>query len=171
MNTLIVYSSKYGATKEIAERIKAGLKGEVVLLNAKEDRAVELEKYDTILLGASVYAGNVGKEMKAFCEKHKEALMRKRVGLFFGCLMKGQVENYSKNNFGEELVKHFYIAEECGGAFYVAKMNFVERMMTKLVVKSLKDAAGNPVLYSKQMVYQDFNTAAIQKIIDRVNVG
>ena len=166
MRTLIIYSSKYGAAKEVAEKIKRGIKADCDLMSIQQEKEMDLGKYDRVLLGTSVYAGQIGKELKAFCESHKEELLQKKVGAFFVCLMKGQVERYLKDNYGEELANHFYTAEECGGAFNVPKMNFAERMITRMVVKTLKDSEGKPIAYSKQMIYKDFNEEAMGNVIE-----
>ena len=166
MRTLIIYSSKYGAAKEVAEQIKRGLEGTCDLMSIRQEQEIDLGKYDRVLLGTSVYAGQIGKEIKTFAEVHKDELLEKKVGIFFVCLMKGQVEKYLKENFSEELMNHFYTAEECGGAFYVSKMNFAERMITRMVVKTLKDSEGNPIKYNKKMIYKDFNQPAMDRVIE-----
>lgn len=166
MRTLIIYSSKYGAAKEVAEQIKLGLEGMCDLMSIRQEQEIDLGKYDRVLLGTSVYAGQIGKEIKAFAEVHKDELLEKKVGIFFVCLMKGQVDRYLKDNFSEELVDHFYTVEECGGTLNVPKMNFAERMITRMVVKTLKDSEGNPIKYNKKMIYKDFSQPAMDKVIE-----
>lgn len=166
MRTLIIYSSKYGATKEVAEQIKSGLEETCDLMSIRQEQEIDLGRYDRVLLGTSVYAGQIGKEMKTFAQVHKDELLEKKVGVFLVCLMKGQVDRYLKENFSEELVNHFYTAHECGGTLNVPKMNFAERMITRMVVKTLKDSEGNPIKYNKKMVYKDFNQTAMDKVIE-----
>lgn len=54
MNTILVYRSKYGSTKTYAEWIKEALGCE--MLEYKEAKIENLEKYDTIIYGGGLYA-------------------------------------------------------------------------------------------------------------------
>lgn len=54
MNTIVIYKSKYGATKTYAERIAQELGCEIA--EAKKVKAEDLEKYDTIIYGGGLYA-------------------------------------------------------------------------------------------------------------------
>lgn len=54
MNAIIIYKSKYGATKTYAEWIAEELNCKVV--DAKEITVDELENYDTIIYGGGLYA-------------------------------------------------------------------------------------------------------------------
>lgn len=72
---LIAYASKYGATKEIAERIsnvlhKAGL--HVDVLPADKVRAVDI--YHAIILGSAVYAGQWRGEAVSFLLKYEDEM-------------------------------------------------------------------------------------------------
>ena len=54
MNTIVVYKSKYGSTKQYAEWIAEDLGCEA--LDAKNVKIEDLEKYDTIIYGGGLYA-------------------------------------------------------------------------------------------------------------------
>ena len=54
---LVIYYSRYGTTKKYAEWIASELDGEICDL--KNARKLSLENYDTIILGSSLYAGNI----------------------------------------------------------------------------------------------------------------
>lgn len=54
MNAIVVYRSKYGSTKTYAEWIKEALGCE--MLEYKEAKIEDLEKYDTIIYGGGLYA-------------------------------------------------------------------------------------------------------------------
>ena len=57
MNAIVVYKSKYGSTKTYAEWIAEELSCGAV--DAKEIKADELMKYDTIIYGGGLYAENI----------------------------------------------------------------------------------------------------------------
>ena len=54
MNTIVIYKTKYGSTKQYAEWIAEELGCEA--LDAKNVKIEDLEKYDTIVYGGGLYA-------------------------------------------------------------------------------------------------------------------
>ncbi len=80
---LVSYASKYGATKEIAQKIRdvlcqAGLQAEILPV----ERVRDVTAYQAVILGSAVY---VGKWMKSACEfmkKHEVSLAQRPVWLF-----------------------------------------------------------------------------------------
>ena len=54
MNSIVIYKSKYGSTKTYADWIGEELHCEVV--DAKDVKVEELDKYDTIIYGGGLYA-------------------------------------------------------------------------------------------------------------------
>ncbi len=80
---LVTYASKYGATKEIAQKIgdvlcQAGLQAEILPV----ERVRDVTPYQAVILGSAVY---VGKWMKSACEfmkKHEVSLSQRPVWLF-----------------------------------------------------------------------------------------
>lgn len=80
---LIAYSTKYGSTTEVAERIGAelcGLGHDVDVIRAGEVRAID--GYDAVVVGAPFYIGSWPKEGRSFLEQHRAALAAKPVALF-----------------------------------------------------------------------------------------
>jgi menaquinone-dependent protoporphyrinogen oxidase len=80
---LIAYASKYGSTKEIAEKVGAVIKGEGLdtdILSA--DKVMDISAYKDIIIGAAMYIGMWRKEAKNFVTKYEKALAEKRVWVF-----------------------------------------------------------------------------------------
>lgn len=80
---LIAYSTKYGSTTEVAERIGAelcGLGHDVDVVRAGEVR--DITGYDAIVVGAPFYIGSWPKEARTFLDQHQVALVAKPVALF-----------------------------------------------------------------------------------------
>ena len=80
---LVTYASKYGATKEIAERIgavlhRAGLQVDVLPVNGVQD----IHPYQSVILGSAVYIGKWQKEAVAFLQTCEKALADRPVWLF-----------------------------------------------------------------------------------------
>jgi len=81
--TLIAYGTKYGATKEIAEKIGEVLKGEGIpndVLSA--DKVKDLSPYKNVILGTAVYMGMGRKEAKSFLKNNAAAIKGCNVWFF-----------------------------------------------------------------------------------------
>lgn len=80
---LVTYATKYGATKEIAEKIGevlAELGLGVDVLPVKEVKSIGA--YQAVVLGSAVYVGAWRKEAKKFLLKNADALARCKVWFF-----------------------------------------------------------------------------------------
>ncbi|MDU3352327.1 MAG: flavodoxin domain-containing protein, partial [Clostridium sp.] len=61
MNTIIIYSSKYGCTKDCANILKNKLSDNVTIVdinNNNNNNKIELSKFDKIIIGSSIYVGS-----------------------------------------------------------------------------------------------------------------
>lgn len=81
--TLIAYASKYGATKEIAEKIggvlrQAGLPVEVLPVDGMRD----LTQYQAVILGSAVYIGKWHKGAGEFLKNNENALADRPLWIF-----------------------------------------------------------------------------------------
>lgn len=56
-NTVILYQSKYGATKKYAEWLAGRLGCEI--LETKSTKFTDIEKYDVVILGGGIYASGI----------------------------------------------------------------------------------------------------------------
>ncbi|HEY8910209.1 MAG TPA: flavodoxin domain-containing protein [Desulfosporosinus sp.] len=137
MKTMIIYSSTYDYTKECAERLKGYLMGEVVVINATMDVIPPLDEIDNVLIGGSIYMGQIQKTMKEFCASNVALLKDKRLGLFLCCGLPEKFEQAMKDAFPEELLSKA-IAKECfGGELRTEKMNLVHKVIAIFMKKSL----------------------------------
>lgn len=134
MNTLILYTSTYGFTKECAEELKGQLLGEVTVINAGADAIPSLDGFDTVILGSSVYIGQINKKLKAFIDANVDALSQKRLGLFLCCGLPDNLDQVLSLNFPETLRDKAVI--ECfGGELRTEKMKLGHKMMTAMMKK------------------------------------
>jgi menaquinone-dependent protoporphyrinogen oxidase len=80
---LVAYASKYGATKEIAEKVGQVLKeaGFVVDVLTAE-KVKDLVPYRAVVLGSAVYIGGWRKQAARFLKDNEKALAEKKVWLF-----------------------------------------------------------------------------------------
>ena len=78
MNTIVVYKSKYGSTKAYAQWIAESLGCSAV--DAKDIKADELKKYDTIIYGGGLYAEMIAGI--ALITKNIDNLKDKKIAVF-----------------------------------------------------------------------------------------
>ena len=75
MKVLIAYRSKYGTCEKAARMLAERIPGELVLADLKRDRPGDLSAFDMVLIGGSIYAGMIQKEVRTFCESRQEELL------------------------------------------------------------------------------------------------
>lgn len=144
---LIAYATKYGATREIAERIGASLQEAGLTVRvAPADQVEDLAPYGAVVLGSAVYAGQWRKEAADFLAEHENALAERQVWLFSSGptgegdpveLMKGwrfpEAQQPIADRVGPQDIAFF------GGELDMQKLNLPE----KLIVKAMKAPTGD----------------------------
>ncbi|GHU88594.1 hypothetical protein FACS1894155_03780 [Bacteroidia bacterium] len=84
MNIAIIYTSKYGTTAKVAQTIAGQLTGsQVSIIDLKKVKCPDLNSFDGIILGTSVYAGTSPKTMQRFCkDKSVSQIDKEAIGKF-----------------------------------------------------------------------------------------
>jgi menaquinone-dependent protoporphyrinogen oxidase len=142
MKTLILYASGHGAVKKAATRL-AEILGETTLVDLKKERTVNLKRFDTVILGGSIYAGMIQRKVRTFMAKNEAVLLKKRLGLFLCCLFEGETAREQfEASFPPALKAHAAATGLFGGEFDYDKLNFFEKAVVQKV-------AGKPVSVSK----------------------
>lgn len=142
MKTLIIYATKHGTTKKIANMIAKKLKtsDDVELINVKDIKKYNLRVFDKVIIGGSIHAGDIQKNIKKFCEDNKDELKEKQLGLFITCMFND--ENIKEEQLHKAYSKELRDASKAqsvfGGEFLFEKMNFIEKMMVKIIAKTNK---------------------------------
>ena len=134
MNTLILYATKYGAAREIAERISERIGGATLHDLAQTDIPA-LAEFDCVIIGSSVYAGSIRKEAKAFVAKNAGDLRNKKLGLFLSGMDKSGKKKVFDSNFPPDIVQSAKAASFLGGIFDPKKAGTAERLIMKAVTK------------------------------------
>jgi len=80
---LVTYATRYGSTREVAERVAATLREGGAAVDVRPAGSVkDLSGYGTVVLGAPYYIGKMLKEATAFLERHRAALEAMPVAVF-----------------------------------------------------------------------------------------
>ncbi|MDR2009682.1 MAG: flavodoxin domain-containing protein [Bacteroidales bacterium] len=142
MNTAIIYISRYGTTKKVAEKISEYLKNDKIkLIDIDLERSPDISQYDKIILGAGVYAGKISRKIYNFAEKNIEKIILKPLGLYI-CGMETDEQKLNdelEKAYPPELSKHAKTISCLGGEFRFDKMNFFEKAIIKKIAKTDKN--------------------------------
>lgn len=168
MNTLIIYATKHGATKSCAEKLSEKLTGKTDLYDVKNGSIPELSQYDKVIIGSSIYAGSIPKELREFCMKNVEGLKQKKLGLYICCMNEKEAEKQLNSVFPEELLNCAITKESFGGEFKFKEMNFFEKLICKMVTKMLAKEDPGVKLDMKKDICKISNEN-IKKMADKIN--
>ncbi|PUZ29287.1 hypothetical protein DCC81_07460 [Chitinophaga parva] len=81
MKAVIIYAGKYGATEQYAQWLAERL--QLPVLKADDANAAALAGYDLVILGSSVYVGQL--VIRTWLQAHQVALLSKKLLLFIVC--------------------------------------------------------------------------------------
>lgn len=80
---LVAYGSKYGATKEIAEKVGEAIKQEGLDVDVfSADKVKDVNDYQGVVIGSAVYIGMWRKEVNKFVKSNQQALKERPVWIF-----------------------------------------------------------------------------------------
>lgn len=168
MATLVLYAGKYGNTAKCAEALAKKLKGQVDV-KPLTDNMPELTGYDTVVLGASMYAGNMRKEMKAFASTFLDTLLKKKIALFVCCMAPNETEVYLKASLPETLVTQAVSKERLGGGFAYSKMKGFERFIIKRITLADAKKTGKPVETDFKTDFLKLDEEALERMATVLN--
>ena len=134
MKTLILYATKHGAAREIAQRIANKITG-AALHDLKQGGILPLAEFDCVIIGSSVYVGMIRKEAKAFLMQYAQDLQGKKLGLFVCGLDGAQEQEYFKTNFSPDILQTAKAISFLGGIFDPKKASIIERFMVRVAAK------------------------------------
>ncbi len=138
MKIAILYISKHGTTKKIAKQIADALaEHECEVIDIKKYKHPDLEKFDYLILGSSIYAGKIQQPMNNFCHQYLSQLQPKVIGLFV-CGMQPTEEQREQElirAFPPELFEKTTTKSFLGGEFLFEKMSMWERWIVRHISK------------------------------------
>ena len=148
---LVAYATVHGSTQEVAEVVAEGLRQggcQVECWPAKEVQ--NLEAYDAVVLGTSIYMFHLHKDAKHFLARHRRELERRPVAIFaLGPFHDEEKEwRQVRGQLAAELAKfpwlHPVAHEVFGGKFDPTKLRFPFKFLPalrKLPASDIRDWA------------------------------
>lgn len=140
MKTLIIYSSKHGTTKKVADMIATEL-DDAHVWHVSDAASADLGEFDQFVIGTPIYAGIPDKSIKTFVAQNEALLTSKPLGLFVCGMMPAgkQRDEEMEAAFPASLRSHAKAYHFLGGAIHFADMNFAEKAIIKMVMKTSED--------------------------------
>lgn len=136
MKTLILYTSSHGTTQKMAEYLLVKFSGNAELVNLKTNKNVDINQYDTIIVGTSIHAGMVPGFLRKFLQSNIDSLSHKRIALFLSCMYEGEVVEKQFNDAFPLILRNISVYNAiAGGEFLFEKMNFIEKILVKKIAK------------------------------------
>ncbi|NLP33710.1 MAG: flavodoxin [Clostridiales bacterium] len=141
-NIVVLYQSKYGATKKYAKWLSKELSCDVI--ETKKAKVEDVEAYDTIILGGGIYASGIAGI--SFLKKNFDRLKGKKVMVFaVGASPYNEkaMHDLKERNLKGELsdIPFFY----CRGAWNEEQMSWIDRTLCNMLKKAV--AKKNPAEY------------------------
>jgi menaquinone-dependent protoporphyrinogen oxidase len=136
MKTIIIYATKYGFTKECVGELKSQLNGDVLAVDILKDSISSLDAFDQIIIGGSIYMGQINKKLRTFCESNMESIMAKPFGLFLCCGLAENFEQSMANAFQSKLIEKAASKECFGGQLRTEIMKGPDRLITNMMKKA-----------------------------------
>jgi menaquinone-dependent protoporphyrinogen oxidase len=137
MDTLVLYSSKYGGTEKIAEILVEEMSREADLINLSRQKEIHLLDYSNIFIGTPIYKGKARKDVMDFCQKNLDILLKKNLGIFISCWFEDKFDKYIQDSFPPALVKQAKIVH-AGIEADPSAMSILDRFIVKTVAKMKK---------------------------------
>lgn len=161
MNTLILYATKYGAAKQIAEQLARELGGNVTIKNIHDGRP-SIAAFDTVIVGGSIYMNKIQHGITSFLRANEKELTQKCLGLFIGCYTPPETEGYLEQFFPTALLTHAQAKDMLGGLMQYDKMNPVYRKIF-MSLKKIDD-------FNKSFIEPKIETERIHAFAERMQI-
>jgi len=136
MKTLIVYASKHGCAKKAAEKLSEAFGDGTEVSDIRSNAKIDIAGFDRIIIGGSIHAGRIQKNVKNFIKKNLAQLLEKQIGLYICCMEEGErADKEFTSAFPKQLIDYADAKGFFGGEFNFEKMNFIERFIVKKIAK------------------------------------
>lgn len=134
MKTAIIYSTTHGSTEKVAEYISEKINdGEATVIRLEKNSKIDINSFDRIILGGSVYLGDIQSQMTKFCEDNIAILETKIVGLFT-CGIEPELvrtDDELEMAFPKKLFNHAVATAFVGGEISFEKLNPTQKFISK----------------------------------------
>ncbi|MCB8995335.1 MAG: flavodoxin domain-containing protein [Bacteroidales bacterium] len=134
MKSVIIFESLHGSTEKCAKLLAGKVNSDIELARLQDKKDLDIEKYDTIIIGGSIHHGMIHSRIEKFIHNNHSILMSKNVGFYLCCMEEGEVaKKQFETAYPEDLRRKAFAKGLFGGEFNFGKMNFFEKKMTQKI--------------------------------------
>lgn len=134
MKGIILYKSKYGATKKYADWLSE--KTAFTCMEIREANIESVKEYDVIILGGGIYASGIAG--LSFLKKNIDVLKTKKIIVF--CIGASpydekafqEIKNHNMTGILSDIPLYY-----CRGAWNVSAMNIIDKGLCKMLQKAI----------------------------------
>ncbi len=158
MNSIIIYGSHYGTTKQYAEELSK--RTNIKAISFKKINQ-QINDYDNIIYLGSLYAGGVlgmSKTLKKLNNISNKKILIATVGLSDPTdeVNKNNIRNNIKNQIPKEVLEKAKIFHLRGGIDY-SKLNFAHKTMMKLLYNAVKNLPNEKQTAEDRAMIETYN--------------
>ena len=144
MKTLIAYASRTGASEKCARMLAERIPDSTLcdLCREKPDP----NAYEQVIVGGGVRMGALHVDARQYLDGCKPVLLQRRLGLYLCAGFAEKAGEIFANNVDPELRAHAVACECFGGEIDMGKLRGFDRLITKMALRSFKDAEGRAAM-------------------------
>lgn len=136
MKNLILFTTKYGSVEKCAKLLAQELEGETTIINLKTDTIPELNEFDKIILGGSIYIGKTQSAISKFAEENIEIINAKKVGIFVNSGEPSEKKYLQiKNSFPAKIHDKAVALGLFGDEITWEKCSFMDKLALRIIKK------------------------------------
>ncbi len=158
MNSIIIYGSHYGTTKQYAEELSKRTNIKAIFFKKFNQ---QINDYDNIIYLGALYAGGVlgmSKTLKKLNNISNKKILIVTVGLSDPTdeVNKNNIRNNIKNQIPKEVLEKAKIFHLRGGIDY-SKLNFAHKTMMKLLYNAVKNLPNEKQTAEDRAMIETYN--------------
>lgn len=158
MNSIIIYGSHYGTTKQYAEELSKRTNIKAISFKKFNQK---INDYDNIIYLGALYAGGVlgmSKTLKKLNNISNKKILIVKVGLSDPTdeVNKNNIRNNIKNQIPKEVLEKAKIFHLRGGIDY-SKLNFAHKTMMKLLYNAVKNLPNEKQTAEDRAMIETYN--------------
>ena len=128
MKVLIAYRSKHGTTATCARLLGERIHAESVIADLAQTPWPAAREFGVVLLGGSIYGARIQREVSAFCNRQREELLSRKVGVFLCSIYQGELARAQlQGAFPEWLLAHAFATSLFGGELHLSRLTFWDK--------------------------------------------
>lgn len=132
MRTLILYSTKSGASKECASLLAKQI--EDCAVHNLSRTVPELSSFETIIIGSGIRMGKLYKPVRTFVKTHEDLLLTKRLAFYLCNAYPDTLQKAIENNIPKTLAQSAVCIKSFGGKQPFSNTNNFDWMIAENIV-------------------------------------